>query len=406
MESGRKFFEKMRPGKKGHYVVEEEGANSIQSYASPNEKKFGFIAKTKLNKENSFGKVKYKIAAWEARNKDSANITYKVESNKKLGTSKTSVGVAKRRIVAGDAKTPSIDNLYTPSDDYLLPTTTTDENEERLLKYDPRMLARQVASWRLARSLNIRVLSREKYALRQLEEGGEELVAISAKVDGESLQDIQARYHQELSGTTDTRQHKEAMLGAAIFNGKVQKELSDLQLMDALTGQTDRHSGNIYIDLSTQTVRGIDNDQAFGHENSQLNYHNAVASFTQPRRGSGNAIEYNQSQIDYETAEKVLAINAHDLEKILIDKAGHEYGEFLKDEEVEAAKERLAAIQRQIRRLKADGKLVKVWDKSTYQAALDEDVKPVDFMSSLGNPGPKSHKSGSYVARSVRKIIG
>ena len=40
----------------------------------------------------------------------------------------------------------------------------------------------------------------------------------------------------------------------------VQKGMSDLQLFDALTGQTDRHGGNIYIDPVTGAVTGIDDD--------------------------------------------------------------------------------------------------------------------------------------------------
>ena len=44
---------------------------------------------------------------------------------------------------------------------------------------------------------------------------------------------------------------------------RIQKNLSDLQLMDALTGQLDRHLGNIFIDSKTGKVTGIDNDMAF-----------------------------------------------------------------------------------------------------------------------------------------------
>ena len=38
----------------------------------------------------------------------------------------------------------------------------------------------------------------------------------------------------------------------------------DLQLIDALTGQVDRHGGNIFVDPKTGKVTGIDNDAAFG----------------------------------------------------------------------------------------------------------------------------------------------
>ena len=44
----------------------------------------------------------------------------------------------------------------------------------------------------------------------------------------------------------------------------IQKGLSDLQLFDAISGQVDRHAGNIYVDAETGTVTGIDDDRAFG----------------------------------------------------------------------------------------------------------------------------------------------
>ena len=45
---------------------------------------------------------------------------------------------------------------------------------------------------------------------------------------------------------------------------RIQKGLSDLQLFDAISGQVDRHAGNIYVDPETGTVTGIDDDRAFG----------------------------------------------------------------------------------------------------------------------------------------------
>jgi hypothetical protein len=49
-----------------------------------------------------------------------------------------------------------------------------------------------------------------------------------------------------------------------LTNPVVQKGMSDLQLFDALTGQRDRHAGNIYIDPDTGAITGIDDDAPFG----------------------------------------------------------------------------------------------------------------------------------------------
>ncbi len=71
-------------------------------------------------------------------------------------------------------------------------------------------------------------------------------------------------------------------------NPVTQKEFADLQLIDYLTGQTDRHPGNIYVDSETGEVTGIDNDQAFGSQ-AKINadYH------------------YGLPELDYDTAVRL-----------------------------------------------------------------------------------------------------
>ena len=44
----------------------------------------------------------------------------------------------------------------------------------------------------------------------------------------------------------------------------IQKGLADLQLFDAISGQSDRHVGNIFVDPDTGRVTGIDDDQSLG----------------------------------------------------------------------------------------------------------------------------------------------
>lgn len=47
-------------------------------------------------------------------------------------------------------------------------------------------------------------------------------------------------------------------------NSDLVKSFVNLQLLDALSGQADRHSGNYFVDVIANTVRGIDNDQCAG----------------------------------------------------------------------------------------------------------------------------------------------
>jgi hypothetical protein len=60
---------------------------------------------------------------------------------------------------------------------------------------------------------------------------------------------------------------------------RIQKGLSDLQLFDAITGQLDRHGGNIFIDPQTGQVSGIDDDKSFGEGMSVANQGNTGGKY-------------------------------------------------------------------------------------------------------------------------------
>ncbi len=55
----------------------------------------------------------------------------------------------------------------------------------------------------------------------------------------------------------------------ALGNGELKKQLADLQILDLINGQVDRHLNNIIFQIDPETsaitgIKGIDNDQAFG----------------------------------------------------------------------------------------------------------------------------------------------
>ncbi|MBC8642941.1 hypothetical protein IAG25_39950 [Caballeronia sp. EK] len=50
------------------------------------------------------------------------------------------------------------------------------------------------------------------------------------------------------------------------------KKMFDLQLLDAITGQADRHAANYFIDVEGHAVWGIDNDQCAGELVRHPNY--------------------------------------------------------------------------------------------------------------------------------------
>ncbi len=371
-------------------LLADSSTLSIASYASKNESKFGIKEKMKLQKDKRLeSKVKYQIKEWKKRDKSTANDTYKLELQEGIGSKKEKniLGIGKMK---ADQDNDSAWNLG-----------LRDET-------NPRMLARQIASWKVARNLNIRVLSNEKYGLTN--DGN--IMGISAMLPTTaiSLADLMSSKKTLMDSANLSNDERQNYLGNKVFSGKIQKELSDLQLIDAITGQTDRRGGNIFIDLINQSIHGIDNDQAFEARPKFFNEGNAVGSFKVHTKQVGNdilfddslGIEYIQSQIDINTAEKVLAINDNDLENILYDKVGKKYTEYLTPLEISMAKMRLNAIKNQINKLKKQNKLITKWDEKTYNDAMNLELAPI-IESKKVDLKLNTQKYQSYLAREVNE---
>ena len=105
-------------------------------------------------------------------------------------------------------------------------------------KYDENLAPSEnaVASSRLARALGLTdLIARNKFAVIAGDPG-----AVSGKVPGRPLNVV----------TLDARRDPVRLVLADVdfSRPQIQKGLFDLQLFDAITGQIDRHGGNIYVD--------------------------------------------------------------------------------------------------------------------------------------------------------------
>jgi hypothetical protein len=330
--------------------IQNSSMLNVKTYTSASEKKFGLKNELKIFKNNMLeGKVKYKISTIEKREKTTnVNETFKATLEKGInsGAAKTKIGIVKRKI---DGDNPSASNLFQVTG----PLFPNEEQKKQLPHNNPRMLSRQVASSKVARSLNLPVLSNEKYGLEN-----DNIVGISAMLPdtAKSLSETMKIHSKIMKGGKLNRKQKINYLGNTVFSGAIQKQLSDLQLIDALVGQTDRHHGNIYLDTGNQRVYGIDNDQSFESRPMEFNSFNGIASFeiftkVDPKESlykykmdrlydESKGFKYTQSQIDINTAEKVLAMTGSNLEKLLQDNIGKAYGEHLLPNEIEMAKKK------------------------------------------------------------------
>ena len=125
--------------------------------------------------------------------------------------------------------------------------------------------------------------------------------------------------------------------------GAFQRDLCNLQVLDAICGQVDRHMNNIFISTNNgelSALQGIDNDAAFG-----LN--EQVSSSKTPLRHDRAIYDMNTGEMTLPYMDKNLADRILALEPDMIRFA---LQDLLKNEEIEAAIKRLEHIKTAIRK--------------------------------------------------------
>jgi hypothetical protein len=162
---------------------------------------------------------------------------------------------------------------------YFKPDTerVDDTNKKSPLKSLSNMGARSVLSSDIDKTLGFNVLANETYRTHKGKGGSE-----SEAVEGESLTSnhftpiSKKQYKKEVTEDGEDPngykvqkglfRNKYAKLGQVSFNRhdymhpNIQKGLSNIQLEDAITGQRDRHGGNIKINDQNHEVKAYDND--------------------------------------------------------------------------------------------------------------------------------------------------
>ncbi len=282
----------------------------------------------------------------EGLSSDTASDVLRVQTNGEIGDSGTSQGFAKRAMSEGDIVNDAVFNLA---------IDTQNEN----LKENPKLLARQVISSRLDRALGMDVLAVEVFSQ---DEAGD-TIGITAEVSGTQMA-------QAIDGGHSLYPRID------LLNAETQRGMSDLQLLDALTGQMDRHLGNVFVDQATGTVKGIDNDMAFPTDLSRgpvrEGDNTLKRQFTENEDGS---LTYHQTHIHKDTAERIL--NMTEASFIEIIKGRDTDLESLADdnEAIQMALLRLRAVKAQIQKLKDEDKLVEKFTVDTFYESVVPHVK-------------------------------
>jgi hypothetical protein len=172
---------------------------------------------------------------------------------------------------------------------------------------------------------------------------------------------------------------------------ETQRSMNDLQWEDALTGQVDRHGGNIFIDPKTGKAKAIDHDAAFGSADMakdprDLAHNPAPFSPTQTSHNRGLP-----EMIDVETAARFRALDWAQL-KQAYEQAG------LSAEEIEATRLRLEVIKAHIATLEQQGKIVGAKDADGKAVGNYQDWDAQTFNDQVAKP------NSSYLGTAVENL--
>jgi len=133
-----------------------------------------------------------------------------------------------------------------------------------------------------------------------------------------------------------------------------QQQLVNLQWLDAICGQVDRHAENYVIDTTQDqpTIMGVDNDFAFGKNRGT-------------EQKSQNTLGLPPI-VDQATFDKLMQMvqNWPNIARSLADE--------LDDQEIAAAKARLDAVEHELEELKKKGMVVQSWDEKVQGRSITE----------------------------------
>jgi hypothetical protein len=161
---------------------------------------------------------------------------------------------------------------------------------------------------------------------------------------------------------------------------RLRRDLVRLQLMDAISGQVDRHPGNYFVQQNAKgectSVQGIDNDVSWGKKLVQASGSTLHASYHLPR--------HLPPYVDREAYDSVMKITPNSLARNM--------GGLLTQPEIDAASARLAEVQAHLSGLQRRGRVLDSlddWKGDDVTDALTQPVKQdlmgtVEYSSYLG----------------------
>lgn len=243
------------------------------------------------------------------------------------------------------------------------------EHKVGIRQVDPNFGARSVALYRLDRLFGAGVTARAEFAVHTRADGTSELGQVLHMAEGTAAghlnYGVDADHAQQIRAsapTGDEKEDKRNRTALAMDDPALQRGLNKLQLLDAIAGQLDRHTGNYFVASDAEGkvtgVTGIDLDEAFGEDMT------AVKKFvnTQEYRGIPELI-------DKQMGERILQVSDKDVHDAL-------YG-LLNDRQIDATVKRFQEVKAAVQQAKSANALRDDWGKETIKtgATLAAPVK-------------------------------
>ena len=248
--------------------------------------------------------------------------------------------------------------------------TLSHESVVGIKQTDPNYGARSVALYRLDQLFNAQVTARAEFAVHKGANGKSTLGTVLESVKGQAA---------SKTGFAMTEGHKQQMrqggdaTAVSLEDPVLQRGLNKLQLLDAISGQLDRHSGNYHVESDEQGnvlgVTGIDLDMAFGSKMTGVDKSHADGAFNYK-----GLPEF----IDEEMGLKILQVQPGDVRDALTG--------LLPKAEVEATVARFREVQTAVMEAQQNKKLRSSWGGSR-----------VDEGSSFKDLGSRWHDRPTYL---------
>jgi hypothetical protein len=197
---------------------------------------------------------------------------------------------------------------------------------------DPRLAERNLAMYRLDQLLQAGVIAKAELAVKEGQFG-----SLMKKAEGKDIYKWGDK-GKVVATEADKKPGEDKM---SLEDPALLRMLSRLQLIDAIAGQTDRHLGNYFIEKDPNgkviAVTGIDNDNAFGKNLTNLNRYDKFPGLSK--------------YVDERLAATIIALDPADLRHAL-------FGLLLPDE-IDQTVRRFNALKVYLTDLRDRGKLLK-----------------------------------------------